>query len=325
MAGQFNHRSTADEVLDGINLAGKRALVTGGASGIGVETVRALASKGAEVVIAARNVEQAEAAKKSIAASTGNHSIRIVTLDLASLAKVESAANECLQRFDRLDFLINNAGVMACPFAQTEEGLELQFGSNHIGHFYFTKCLMPLLLAGAPSRVISLTSMAHRMSPVVFDDIQYATRAYDKWQAYGQSKTANALFAVALNARFSGRGVEAFSVHPGAIATPLGRHLAAEEIEQLIKDNARSATNPEDAEQGGIKTVAQGAATSVFAATAAELSGKGGAYLENCGIAEVVPNDPTFRGGVRNYAVDVEQADRLWNVSESLVSQILGR
>lgn len=183
---------------------------------------------------------------------------------------------------------------------------------------------MPLLLTGAPSRVVSLTSMAHRMSPVVFDDIQYATRAYDKWQAYGQSKTANALFAVALNARFSGRGVEAFSVHPGAIATPLGRHLAAEEIEQLVKDNAMSATNPEDAEQGGIKTVAQGAATSVYAATAAELSGKGGAYLENCGIADVVPNDPTFRGGVRDYAVDVEQADRLWNVSESLVSQILG-
>ena len=214
MAGHFNHRSTADEVLDGIDLTGKRALVTGGASGIGVETVRALASKGAEVVIAARNVEQAEAAKTSIAASTGNHSIRIVTLDLASLATVESAANECLQRFVRLDFLINNAGVMACPFAQTEEGLELQFGSNHIGHFYFTKCLMPLLLTGAPSRVVSLTSMAHRMSPVVFDDIQYATRAYDKWQAYSQSKTANALFAVALNARFSGRGVEAFSVHP---------------------------------------------------------------------------------------------------------------
>ena len=324
MSGSFNHRSTADEVLDGMDLTGKRALVTGGASGIGVETVRALASKGAEVVIAARNTQQAEAARASIVASTGNHDISIVVLDLGSLAKVEAAATECLQRFDRLDILMNNAGVMACPLAQTEDGLELQFGSNHIGHFYFTKCLMPLLLAGGPSRVVSLTSMAHRMSPVVFDDIQYAKRAYDKWQAYGQSKTANALFAVGLNARFLDRGVEAFSVHPGAIATPIGRHLAAEEIEQLVKDNATSATNPEDADQGGIKTVAQGAATSVYAATALELSGMGGAYLENCGVADVVPDDPSFRGGVRDYAVDVEQADRLWNVSESMVSQLLG-
>ena len=272
MAGNFNHQSTADDVLEGINLQDKRVLVTGGASGIGAETVRAMAAKGAEVIIAARNQLQAEEVQAAAVATTGNQNISIVSLDLASLVKVDAAAREFLQRFDRLDVLINNAGVMACAFDKTVEGFELQFGSNHLGHFHLTKLLMPALLNAGSARVVALTSMAHRMSPVVFDDLQYERRGYEKWQAYGQSKTANALFAVGLSARYANQGVEAFSVHPGAIATPLGRHLSDAEIQQLINANQTSANNPEAAE-GGIKTVAQGAATSCYAATAAELTG----------------------------------------------------
>ena len=320
MAGNFNHQSTADDVLEGINLQDKRVLVTGGASGIGAETVRAMAAKGAEVIIAARNQLQAEEVQAAAVAATGNQNISIVSLDLASLVKVDAAAREFLQRFDRLDVLINNAGVMACPFDKTVDGFELQFGSNHLGHFYLTKLLMPALLNAESARVVALTSMAHRMSPVVFDDLQYERREYEKWQAYGQSKTANALFAVGLSARYANQGVEAFSVHPGAIATPLGRHLSDAEIQQLINANQTSANNPEAAE-GGIKTVAQGAATSCYAATAAELTGKGGAYLEDCQIAQVVADDPNFRGGVRDYAIDPSHADQLWSISEELIGQ----
>ena len=205
MTSTFNHQSTADDVLEGIDLTGKRALVTGGASGIGAETVRALAARGAEVIIAARNQQQADAVQASVTAATGNQNIAIVSLDLGSLTKIEAAAADFLARFDGLDLLINNAGVMACPYGMTEDGFELQFGSNHIGHFYLTQLLMPALLTGAPSRVVALTSMAHRMSPVVFDDIGYKQRTYEKWQAYGQSKTANALFAVGLTARYANR------------------------------------------------------------------------------------------------------------------------
>jgi len=321
MTSTFNHQSTADDVLEGIDLTGKRALVTGGASGIGAETVRALAARGAEVIIAARNQQQADAVQASVTAATGNQNIAIVSLDLGSLTKIEAAAADFLARFDGLDLLINNAGVMACPYGMTEDGFELQFGSNHIGHFYLTQLLMPALLTGAPSRVVALTSMAHRMSPVVFDDIGYKQRTYEKWQAYGQSKTANALFAVGLTARYAKQGVEAFSVHPGAIATPLGRHLSDAEIQQLVNANQNSANN---ADEGGIKTVEQGAATSCFAATATELAGKGGAYLEDCQIATVVADDPNFRGGVRDYAIDPDNAEQLWSVSEEWIGQLRG-
>lgn len=323
MSDNFNHQSTADEVLEGINLQGKRALVTGGASGIGAETVRALAAKGAEVIIAARNQQQAEEVQASVVAATGNQNVHIVSLDLASMAKVEAAAQDVAARFDQLDMLINNAGVMACPYDTTADGFELQFGSNHLGHFYWTQLLMPLLLQAPSARVVALTSMAHRMSPVVFEDINYQQRTYEKWQAYGQSKTANALFAVGLTARYADQGVEAFSVHPGAIATPLGRHLSEAEIQQLIDANQTSANNP-DADEGGIKTVTQGAATSCYAATAAALTGKGGAYLEDCQIAQVVADDPNFRGGVRDYAIDPNHAEQLWSVSEELIGQKQG-
>lgn len=319
MATEFNHQSTADDVLSGMDLSGKRVLVTGGASGIGAETVRAMAAKGAQVIIAARNLTAAGEVKESFVAATGNESIDVLFLELGSLAKIRASAADFLARYECLDILINNAGIMACPQGQTEDGFELQFGSNHIGHFYFTQKLMPALLKADSARVIALSSMAHRMSPVVFDDIQYQSRPYEKWQAYGQSKTANILFAVGLNDRYAEQGVEAFAVHPGAIATPLGRHLAEEEIQALVEANKTSANNPEDKEQGGIKTVEQGAATSCYAATAPALAGRGGVYLEDCGIATQVSDDPNFRGGVRDYALNSADADRLWEITEELI------
>lgn len=327
MSREFNNKSTTDDVLEGKQLEGKRALITGGASGIGAETVRALASKGAEVIIAARNREKAEQVKASVLSATGNQSIHFLPLELASLEKISGTAEAFHSRFDSLDLLVNNAGIMACPFDTTEDGFELQFGSNHIGHFHLTNLLLPALLKAAQPRVVSLTSMAHRMSPVVFDDINYESRTYEKWTAYGQSKTANALFAVGLNNRFSGKGLEAFSVHPGVIATPLGRHLEPVEIERITKENRKtpeSANQEADQEQGGIKSVEQGAATSCFAATAPELSGKGGAYLEDCHIAEVVADNPNLRGGVRDYAIDAKNAERLWVASDEMIKARTG-
>lgn len=324
MAGNFNDKSTADGVLEGLDLSGKRALVTGGASGIGAETVRALASRGAEVIIAARNMEKAEEVKASVVAATGNQNVDILSLELASLSMIDAAAKEFLGRYDSLNLLINNAGVAACPFEKTEDGIELQFGSNHIGHFYFSNLIMPALLKAAPSRIVSVTSDAHRLSPIIFDDINYESRPYEKWGAYGQSKTANALFAVGLSARFSDRGIEAFAVHPGVIATPIGRHLPNEEIERITKANEKSPANSENTERDGIKTVEQGAATACFAATAPELAGKGGAYLEDCKIADLVPDGPNLQGGVRDFAIDPEKAERLWAVSEEMIRQRLG-
>ena len=317
----FGHHSTTDDVLDGIDLTGKRALVTGGASGIGAETVRALAAKGAEVIIAARNEKYANKVKADIIAVTGNEKIGFLFLELASLTKIKASAKDFLSRYDRLDLLINNAGIMACPFDKTEDGFELQFGSNHIGHFYFTNLIMPSLINAAPSRIVSLSSLGHRTSPVVFEDIHFKNRDYEKWSAYGQAKTANALFAVSLNKRFADRGVEAFSVHPGVIATRLGRHMTKEDFDRILSENPPSKNDGEGKSTGGMKSVEQGAATSCYAATAPELSGKGGAYLEDCHIAEQLPNDSTIRGGIRQFACDPLVAEKLWDVSETMVGE----
>ena len=317
----FGHHSTSDDVLHGVDLSDKRALVTGGASGIGAETVRALAAKGAEVIIAARNKEYAKKVKADVISLTGNDKIEFLFLELASLAKIKASADEFLSRFDSLDLLFNNAGIMACPLDQTEDGFEMQFGSNHIGHFYFTNLIMQALIKAAPSRVISLSSLGHRTSPVVFEDIHYENRPYEKWEAYGQAKTANALFAVGLNKRFAAKGVEAFAVHPGVIATRLGRHMTKEDFDRILSENPPSKDDGEGKSTGGMKSVEQGAATSCYAATAPELSGHGGAYLENCHIAEQVPDDSTIRGGIRQFACDPIVAEKLWDVSEIMVGE----
>jgi NAD(P)-dependent dehydrogenase (short-subunit alcohol dehydrogenase family) len=306
----FGHDTTTDEVLAGIDLTGKLALVTGGASGLGTETARALAARGARVLVTARDREPGEKIAAALRASTGNPAIDAAVLDLASIASTRHFARAFLDRHDRLDLLINNAGVMACPQAKTRDGFELQFGTNHLGHFLLTVLLAPALLRAAPARVVSLSSSGHRLSPVVFDDIHYERRPYDKWEAYGQSKTANALLAVELDRRLGPRGVRAFAVHPGAILTNLGRHMDAADFERI---NERA--------PGGrlrLKSIEAGAATTVFAATARQLEGRGGCYLEDCGIA-VTNDDEDAGAGVRSWAVDPEAAERLWEVSQTAV------
>jgi NAD(P)-dependent dehydrogenase (short-subunit alcohol dehydrogenase family) len=308
----FDHETSTDQVLEGIDLGGRNALVTGGSGGLGAETARALASKGARVVVTARNLAKAEAAVKAIRESTGNEHVAVEELELDSLASIRAFAERFLARDEPLHILVNNAGVMACPFEKTRDGFELQFGTNHLGHFLLTGLLAPALLRAAPARIVSVSSRGHQMSPVVFEDIHFEKRPYDKWEAYGQAKTANVLFAVEIERRLGGRGVHANALHPGVIPTDLSRHMVPEDYERL-----------RSRQPGGklrLKTVEAGAATSVFAATAPELEGRGGLYLEDCHVAEVDDADGAA-GGVRSYALDPEAAKRLWTVSEEAVGQ----
>jgi NAD(P)-dependent dehydrogenase (short-subunit alcohol dehydrogenase family) len=310
--GAFGSDTTTDEVLEGIDLTGKLALVTGASGGLGAETARALASKGARVVLTARNVAKGEDVASRIRESTGNRGVEVEELELGSLASVRAFAERFNARHEALQILVNNAGVMACPFARTADGFEMQFGTNHLGHFLMTGSIAPALLRGAPARIVSVSSRGHQMSPVVFEDIHFERRPYDKWSSYGQSKTANVLFAVELERRLGGRGVHANALHPGVIGTDLSRHMAAEDFEFISKR----------APSGKLllKSVEAGAATSVFAATAPELEGRGGLYLEDCAIAAVCDGEDAAQG-VRSYAVDPEAAARLWAVSEDMVGE----
>lgn len=309
-ATTFGAHTTTSEVLAGIDLGGRVALVTGGSSGLGQETARALAEKGAHVILTARDVPKGEAVAAGIRSSTGNPRIEIEELELGSLASIRAFARRVLLRHDRLHIFVNNAGVMACPYAKTADGFEMQFGTNHLGHFLMTCLLAPALSAGAPSRIISVSSRGHHLSPVFFDDLHFERRPYDKWLSYGQAKTANVLFAVALEHRLGAHGVHANALHPGAIMTELGRHLQREDIRLMLARN-----------QGmQFKSVEAGAATSVFTATAPELAGRGGLYLEDCHVASV-NEAPDALDGVKSYALDPENAERLWAVSEQLVGE----
>jgi NAD(P)-dependent dehydrogenase (short-subunit alcohol dehydrogenase family) len=310
--GAFGCDTTANEVLDGIDLGGKLALVTGASGGLGAETARALASKGARVVITARNVAKGEEVSRAIRASTGNDDIEVEDLELGSLASIRAFAERFLARHDALQILVNNAGVMACPFGRTTDGFELQIGTNHLGHFLMTGLIAPALLRGAPARVVSVSSRGHRLSPVVFDDVHFERRPYDKWSAYGQSKTANVLLAVELERRLGSRGVHANAVHPGVILTELARHLKPEDFEQVRQRSPGGRLQ--------LKSVEAGAATAVYAATAPELEGRGGLYLEDCGVAKVDDAEDAA-GGVRSYALDPDAAKRLWSASEEMVGQ----
>jgi NAD(P)-dependent dehydrogenase (short-subunit alcohol dehydrogenase family) len=308
----FGHDTTTDEVLEGIDLSGKLALVTGGSSGLGAETACALASKGARVVMTARNMVKGEEVAQGIRASTGNEAVEVMALELGSFASIRAFAEKFLAKQDSLDILINNAGVMASPFEKTEDGFELQFGANHLGHFLLTGLLIPALVKAAPSRIVALSSRGHQGSPVVFEDINFEQRLYNKWAAYGQSKTANILHAVELERRLGPRGVHAYAVHPGVIQTELSRHLDEADWEMM--------RGRVDSGEMKLKTIPAGAATSVYAATAPELEGRGGIYLYDCQIAEV-NDDESTRDGVRSYALDPEAAKRLWAVSEEMVGQ----
>lgn len=307
---KFGAETTASEVAEGIDLSGKVALITGGSSGLGQETARVLAERGAHVILTARDMPKGEAVAAGIRASTGNQHVEVEELELGSLKQIRAFAQRFLARHPTLHILVNNAGVMACPQAKTADGFELQLGSNHVGHFVTTCLLAPALCQAAPSRVVSVSSRGHHLSPVVFDDIQFAHRPYDKWLAYGQAKTANVLFAVGLERRLGARGVHANALHPGAIMTELGRHLQPEDLQFLQARNRGMK----------FKSVEAGAATSVFAATAPGLEGRGGLYLEDCHVAAV--NDaPDALDGVKSYALDPQNAERLWEVSENLVGE----
>jgi NAD(P)-dependent dehydrogenase (short-subunit alcohol dehydrogenase family) len=295
----FGFETTALEVVEGVDLSGKRALVTGGASGIGVETVRALAKAGAEVTIAARDVDAGE----QVATETG--ALNVAYLDLAKLESVEAF----VRTWDGpLHLLVNNAGVMAIQeLTLNDDGLELQFATNHVGHFALAQGLYGALAAEG-ARIVSVSSSGHLRSPVIFDDLSYAFRDYDPWSAYGQSKTANVQFAVGATARWARDGIYANALMPGGIATNLQRHTGPELIEQAKAAGMR------------LKTPEQGAATSVLLAVSPALEGVGGRYYEDCAEAEVVERRGEWgSGGVAPYALDTDNADRLWELSERLL------
>jgi len=299
--GPFDAETTATEVVAGLELHGRRAVVTGAASGIGLETARALAAAGACVTLAVRDVDAGAAAAAAITESTGNDLVSVAPLDLTDRTSIRAFVST----WDGpLHMLVNNAGVMATPLTRTAERWELQFATNHLGHFALTTGLYPALLAGDDARVVSLSSGAHLRSPVEFDDIHFHGRPYDPWLAYGQSKTANALFAVEANRRWSGDGIHVNAAMPGGIRTGLQRHL----------DDAELAAMDERATDRGWKTPDQGAATSVLLAASPLVEGIGGRYFEDC--AEALPAVPgTYGRGVAGYARDPEAAERLWDLS----------
>jgi NAD(P)-dependent dehydrogenase (short-subunit alcohol dehydrogenase family) len=307
----FGASSTTDDVLEGVDLGGRRFFVTGASAGLGEETARSLAANGGAVTMAVRDLDRGAAAAERIRTTVPSADLEVRELELASLASVRACAAGFLADHDRLDVLVNNAGVMACPFGTTADGFELQFGTNHLGHFLLANLLAPALVAAAPARVVSLSSRGHRFSDVDLDDPNFERTPYEPWLGYGRAKTANVLFAVGFDHRFADRGVRAFAVHPGSIGTELGRHLTDESLATL------AASMPEG-QNVTWKSVPEGAATSVWAATAPELDGRGGLYLENCGIAEPT-DEPAAPVGVRRYALDPERADALWELSERLV------
>lgn len=297
----FGFSSTAEEVAEGIDLTGRRAIVTGGASGIGVETARALAGAGADVTLAVRNTDAGARTAMDITGTTGNKEIHVVALDLADRASIAAF----VAGWDGpLHVLVNNAGIMASPEQRTTEGWEIQFATNHLGHFGLTNGLYDALAAAGGARVVSVSSSAHMLSPVIFDDIQFDFRNYDPWLAYGQSKSANILFAVALTARWGGVGITANALNPGAIETNLQRHVGG-----------RMSTPPEL-----VKSPEQGAATSVLLATSPLLDGVGGRYFENGDEAVVLARRGKDFSGVAPFVLDPANADRLWETSLRLLA-----
>ncbi len=309
----FGKDTPAMEVIAGIDLSNKKVIVTGGYSGIGVETVRALASVGAEVIVPTRNREKAD---KTLAGVAGT--ITLMDMDLADIASVRAFASAVVEKWDHLDLLINNAGVMASPLFRVGPGWEGQFGTNHMGHFALTKALMPLLEKASAPRVVALSSTAHKRSDIRWHDIQFDSDPYDKWESYGQAKTANALFAVALDKRMRGFGGRAFSVHPGGIMTDLGRHLTADDRAAMGFTDAEGNLLPDVAKM--FKSVEAGGATAVWAATSPLLADKGGMYCEDCDVAGLDGEEPQRFRLLQPHAVNEESAERLWEISETLLA-----
>jgi NAD(P)-dependent dehydrogenase (short-subunit alcohol dehydrogenase family) len=323
MVEVFGATSTTEEVLSGANLRGKRILVTGVSAGLGVETARALAAHGAEVVGAARDLEKAKAATAQVKKDAAVHggSLKLVALDLANLKSVRACADELLAKGEPFDVVIANAGVMATPFSLTLDGFETQFGTNHLGHFVFVNRIAPLLRKGG--RLINLSSSGHRYSNVDLEDPNFERTAYEPFMAYGRSKTANILFAVAFDKRHGARGVRAAAVHPGGIQTELGRYTEPGQLEKMVTQiNQQLAAEGKGPYQW--KTIPQGAATSVWAGVVAPAEEIGGHYCENCHVGQIVPDHATISvisEGVRGYAVDPKNAEALWKKSEELVGE----
>ena len=323
MVKVFGATSTTEEVLSGVNLHGKRILVTGVSAGIGVETARSLAAHGAQVVGAARNLKKAEAATAQVRKEAGANggSFELVALDLGSLKSVRACAEGLLKKDEPLDVVIANAGVMATPFLHTADGFEMQFGKNHLGHFVLVNRIAPLIRQGG--RLINLASAGHRFSNVDLEDPNFERTPYDPWVAYGRSKTANILFAVAFDRRHRGNSIRAAAVHPGGIQTELDRHLDPVHIQKMIEQmNKQLASEGKAPFQ--LKTIPQGAATSVWAAVVAPVEEMGGGYYENCHVGHVVPDHVTISAtseGVRGYALDPNTAEALWKKSEELVGE----
>lgn len=327
---EYGADTTTDEVLEGVDLTGRRVVITGAASGLGFESARALAAHGAAVTVLARGRDKADGAVAQLRELVPAGAFEAGVVDLSDLAGIRSFAEAYLADHDALDVLINNAGVMACPFARTADGFEMQFGTNHLGHFALTALLIPALLRGDAPRVVTLSSAGHSRADIDLDDPNFETTEYGEWLAYGRAKTANALFARELARRGGPRGLLSFSVHPGAIMTPLGRHLTEDLMNEMLAfaQERAAANGPTDAPAaesaadtpgvGGMrfKTVEAGAATQVWAATAPELAEHNGAYLADCGLGVLGGNPGT--NGFLPYLLDDDHAAALWVLSEQL-------
>jgi NAD(P)-dependent dehydrogenase (short-subunit alcohol dehydrogenase family) len=324
MATKFGAKSTTADVLAGVQLKGKRILVTGVSAGLGVETARALVAHGGNVVGTARDLEKAKRATSEVskAASESGASFEVVELDLANLKSVRAAADKLVADGRLFDVIIANAGVMATPFGKTEDGFETQFGTNHLGHFVFVNRIAKLIKVGG--RLVTLSSSGHRFSDVDLNDPNFETTSYEPFVAYGRSKTANILFAVEFDRRHGDRGVRATAVHPGGIATELARHMPDGAIEawvQRIQEQRAAAGEP----PFEFKSIPQGAATSVWAGVVASTQEVGGKYCEDCQVGELISVDSqvsTISKGVRGYALDPENAKALWKKSEEMVGEI---
>ncbi len=319
---RFTELNTASDVLAGIDLSGKTAIVTGASSGVGIATARALAAAGAEVTMAVRNVAAGEAVAREIAETMGVKAPRVEKIDLLSLASVKAFAERWgAEHGDGrpLDMLINNAGLMGVPFELTEDGFESQMAVNFFSPFVLSTLLAPNLIAAAPSRVVIVSSGSHCTSDIHLDDLNFARRPYERFDGYAHAKTAANLLAVGFNRRFAAKGVTCNAVTPGAVQTNLGRHVTIQDAVDMGWLNADGSTV-----EGIMKNIDQGAATSVWAATAPELAGVGGLYLEDCQQARRFDPENPIKG-VTDYSLDPVSADRLWEIAERLVGKALAR
>jgi len=323
VANALGATSTTEDVLAGVNLKGKRILVTGVSAGIGVETARSLAAHGAQVVGAARDLAKAQAATTQVREDAAAHggSFELIALDLANLKSVRACADDLLAKAGNFDVIIANAGVMATPFGHTADGFETQFGTNHLGHFVFVNRIAPLIREGG--RLINLASSGHRFANVDLEDPNFERTPYEPFVAYGRSKTANILFAVAFDRRHRERGIRAAAVHPGGIYTELGRHMEPGQLQAMV-DQITQQLAAEGRGAFQFKTIPQGAATSVWAGIVAPAEEIGAQYCENCHVGKVVAADVTISAiseGVRAYALDPVAAEALWRKSEELVEE----